>query len=424
MMKVSKKSFLFFVLLVAMGIDAQARYHWYFNTFAHGSGPASSTTGKIITTSLIICAAFAWHYYKNVYSPQQSIGPAAQVGEPSENFEHEDFLDELVQARIPLFNACFHDEKQRLKYSESYIPYNKEHELSPLEHVVFGKELTKKPTLLLCIHGTWSNATELGHLDAKQPVACAIKNFARHLVQYTQTPVELISFNWSGSLSHEARQKAGHELAQLILNKKTDYAHIWTIAYSHGCNVVNHMAWALKNQHKKTTPITSVHIASPISPEEAPLVKNINRVYHFYSLADVTQLCGSIEAKGLADSLTDLFEHTRIYNEENVTNIRIQQNGFDLGHFQIKLPVLLKLPHILFTIDTWYSMYALLDVNVDQQFDACTACIRDHLKMHMGTYSSSDIKKAQEHHAQQKKIFLFRYEKNIEERHITAELVS
>ena len=146
--------------------------------------------------------------------------------------------------------------------------------------------------------------------------------------------------------------------------------HVWTIAHSHGCNVVN---WAglemLKADHK--LPIdTAIHLASPTPDFEVDktvlagiqnpeLAFNIKKILNFYGSNDCTQVFGSLQSAWTNGRKT----RPGTQAECIAYNVRTQLNGYQLNHSTIKT-VLNHLPGLLHAIETYYQCFFDLDVNL------------------------------------------------------------
>ncbi len=238
--------------------------------------------------------------------------------------------------------------------------------------------------VLVSVHGTFATPNAFG-LDDNRLTTQQILRLAQTLALAHNKPVELLIFKWSGKLDQGDRINAGETLAgwlqPRVLHDK-DISEIWTIAHSHGCNVVNNMADRLKELAPNRPIDVGIQIASPkldkplfdpenITDEDMLKQYNFNNLYHFYSTGDNIQVGGSLEEspyRGLfslsyyADRklpmpiLTD--------NERKVYNIRIQDGNFEPDHILIKIPVLANITDLLFITDTQYSGFWDLDAAV------------------------------------------------------------
>jgi len=144
-----------------------------------------------------------------------------------------------------------------------------------------------KYIVLVAVHGTGSNFKSFG-ADSSQAMSKDIYIFAKLLAHAYKQSVKLISYDWSGALSHSVRQAAGLALGSRLAQEKNRSA-IWTMAHSHGCNVVNHAALIVPIDH-------AIHIASPAIDQTAlDGIKNYQTVFNFYSTGDLVQILGSMQ---------------------------------------------------------------------------------------------------------------------------------
>lgn len=221
---------------------------------------------------------------------------------------------------------------------------------------------------LVCVHGTFSNHIRFG-VNLEKKSTHATIDLAHTLGISYGKAVEIVSFTWSGLLDIKGRQEAGKQLADFLL-KDNKYDLVWTIAHSHGCNVVN---WAglemLKAGHK--LPIdTAIHLAS-VTPDfevdktvlqdlsEPECAFNMKKIFNFYGSNDVTQVFGSLQSTWSKGRKT----RPGTQAECMAYNIRTQLNGYQLNHSTIKT-VLQHLLGLLHGIDTYYSCFCDLDANL------------------------------------------------------------
>ncbi len=282
--------------------------------------------------------------------------------------------------------------------------------------------LSRGRILLVCIHGTWSNDASFGGKD-NEPTQ-HIKYFGHVLAQVYDCSVDIISFTWSGALDINHRQEAAGILAKQLIKTinttENNTNQIWTIAHSHGCNVVNIAAEELKNINR--TIDVGIHVGSPIQdiksrempgdvivPEDAIL--NIKKIYHFYSTSDITQAVGSFETnrrnferRGAQFNLSGT---NRIYN------IRIQQDGKELNHINIKLPVFSNLVTLIYEIDTYYSCHFDLDANVFSEGLYPLVAIRRPEHCYPHVFVAPNIHRSRQRSENSTKLFSDKYGYNI-----------
>ncbi|MBT4856273.1 hypothetical protein HOM50_04320 [bacterium] len=235
--------------------------------------------------------------------------------------------------------------------------------------------------MLISVHGTYAHARSFG-LDNNRLNSQQIINFAKVLSIAHNKPVDLLIFEWSGKLLQEDRIKAGDVLAGWIQPKLAheNYSEIWTVAHSHGCNVVNNMANTLKTLVPARPINVGVQIASPkldqpLFDPDAPrtvsdLTKtyNFKKLYHFYSTGDNIQAAGSMEQNRYFGLFSPTYSADRkiqaplLYHENRILyNIRIQDGDIEPDHILIKIPVMANLPKLLSIIDYQYPEYFDLD---------------------------------------------------------------
>ncbi len=222
---------------------------------------------------------------------------------------------------------------------------------------------------LVCVHGTFSNHIGFGdNLERKS--THNIIDLAHTLgLSYAKT-VEIVSFAWSGMLDIKARQEAGKQLADFLLSRKEEYDLVWTIAHSHGCNVVNWAGLEMLKAHHKLPIDTAIHLAS-VTPDfeadktvlaEIPdpeCAYNMKKILNFYGSNDCTQVFGSLQSAWTSGRKT----RPGTQAEAIAYNVRTQLNGYQLNHSTIKT-VLEHLPGLLHAIDTYYPCFFDLDANL------------------------------------------------------------
>ena len=231
---------------------------------------------------------------------------------------------------------------------------------------------------------TWSKDSGFGGDDTYLTTKY-IQDFAKVLSCSYGCAVEIVTFSWAGSLGEEYRQEAGQILAKHLKEKlhAQEIRGIWTIAHSHGCNVVNHAAEALRSAQRKID--VAFHIASPYqdikqdNDQNAQLVDdidalNIKKIYHFYSPGDITQVAGSwYNGGGLNRKVLP-----HLSSETMVHNINVLQDGKLLNHTTIKEAVLANLVPFIYEIDAYYRYYTELDANVLQDGSRPLVSIKDY----------------------------------------------
>lgn len=227
---------------------------------------------------------------------------------------------------------------------------------------------------IVCVHGTYSQQMGFGD-DLKRKSTHNIIDLAHTLGCTYNKAVEIISFAWSGILDVKARKEAGQTLADFLLSCKKGYDPVWTVAHSHGCNVVNWAALAML-QAGHTMPIdTAIHLASPMPDFEVDTTAlagltepeyayNMKKIIHCFGSNDCTQVFGSLQSAWTSGRKT----RPGTQAECVAYNVRTQLNGSQLNHSTIK-NVLAHVPGLLHAIDTYYTCFFDLDANVLEEQD-------------------------------------------------------
>lgn len=259
----------------------------------------------------------------------------------------------------------------------------------------------EKTIVLACVHGTWSNhgsyAVKLEH---------EVLSFASLIATAHNCTVDILYYQWSGSSHRESRKMAGILLSTVLLQEYPD-ATIWTVAHSHGCSVVHHACAMLNKKNKNID--TAIHLCAPdldIPAEDLP----IKRIFNFYGTRDMVQIAGSATNKfSLKRTIKPNPE-----KEHLIYNIRVQHDGINTDHFNIKLPLLKNLPWIISMIDTFYPTYGYFDANIFDDTKRPMIVIKDHQwrnKVHVPISTSLAFSKEQADE------FLTRYKRPIHHEH-------
>jgi len=214
-----------------------------------------------------------------------------------------------------------------------------------------------QPVVIVLVHGTWASRSH-AYFNEEHMFYSHIQEFATKYAIRNNCPVELISLRWAGFNSSLARKDGGTVLAQ-VLNNYYPGIKTLTIAHSHGCNVVNYASRLLAPANRIEH---IIHLAAPVrdANEEDFKPRNFDRLTHFYSTSDIVAAGGALTQWNLftwGGSVRKFMQHP------NVTNVRVQINGSDPGHGNIKAIVV-----YLATIDDRLNNYRFnndLDLNVD-----------------------------------------------------------
>lgn len=160
-------------------------------------------------------------------------------------------------------------------------------------------------------------------------------------------------FGWPGALGFAIRERAAHDLYELI---KDYHGSITIIAHSHGCNVALNLAKIAQEQGDKYLSIDRlILLAGPVQAVTEPYVDEplFKRVYSFYSQADIAQI---IDPQGLyydtykaGGNKQSPFFSQRVFSSPKVMQAQIlldarypSHNDFLYEPFIRKLPLLIE----------------------------------------------------------------------------------
>jgi hypothetical protein len=166
--------------------------------------------------------------------------------------------------------------------------------------------------IVIIVPGTWATK-ELWHTPQG--------DFFKEVQKTAQElDMRVITYNWSGALSYDARVCAAQGLVTLIRSYPADTVFT-VIAHSHGGNVVYEASQQLFN-HGCRSRIQAVYtLATPCSELEVlPNMDVIEYVYHFFSFADVVQTI-----HGMYDRVLPM--HARCCNLRFMINNREPDHG-------------------------------------------------------------------------------------------------
>jgi pimeloyl-ACP methyl ester carboxylesterase len=168
--------------------------------------------------------------------------------------------------------------------------------------------------LYIVIHGTWSSDKDW-HLPGGDFFDELVKSSLKHNFN-----ASVISYNWSGKLSHLSRMQAAKGLARLIQSYPLD-TPIHVVSHSHGGNVALLASQILgRDRYNKHKIQTLYSLATPIDMEEYyPDMDIITYVYNFFSRADNVQPVFGAFGR-------EFTPHKRI------ANLRITIEGKEPGH--------------------------------------------------------------------------------------------
>jgi hypothetical protein len=219
-----------------------------------------------------------------------------------------------------------------------------------------------KKAVIIVIHGTFAQESD-AYRDHRHPEFQHILRFAQYYADKQSTPVEVVSFGWSGQNSSDDRVRAGKELAQLLKNSYSDY-DIISIAHSHGCNVAN----VASQEVDATTPFNyMIQIATPVRDliDTRFQPKNFNKLLQFYSTSDIVAAVGSLDTRKIFNRPGSMRKYAQ-QQGRLIYNIRTQIDAKDPGHSTIKGEngVINYLPEILYTLENSYFYNSDLDLNL------------------------------------------------------------
>lgn len=173
--------------------------------------------------------------------------------------------------------------------------------------------------IVIIVPGTWA-AQEIWHT----PTGDFFKEVQHAALDLN---MQVITYNWSGKLSYDARIQAAYGLVTLMHRYPQD-TQFTIIAHSHGGNVVYEASQQLYTQGHRNCICALYTLATPCSELEVlPNMAVIEYVYHFFSYADVVQT-----VHGMYDRV--LPTHARC------ANLRILMNNHEPDHGNMHHPMI------------------------------------------------------------------------------------
>lgn len=229
-----------------------------------------------------------------------------------------------------------------------------------------GDEYAQNGTLALyVVHGTWSdNEAFAGNINTL--ASYNIFKFACQLAYAEKMKVQVISLSWSGSLDYYDREQVAIGQLAADFDRRIDQNKadkIWVIAHSHGCNI---SARAANHMYDKFNRLVDVGVFLACPTLDIPRNMDFKTLYAFYSQGDFTQMAGSVQT-GISRYTINTDRKVPFAapgSGRKVYNIRTQMDGLDMDHISIKWGVLPYLAKVLSIIDTYFSCYYDLDLNV------------------------------------------------------------
>jgi hypothetical protein len=291
--------------------------------------------------------------------------------------------------------------------------------------VQYVKEETEKTIPLITVHGTFVNSDEFG-AQKKEEISQSIINFAKKLARDKKCNVCIIPFNWSGDVREEYRTDAADVLATIIQTHCSPDQEIWTIAHSHGGNVVLKAAQKLK---KWGSLGFAINIGMPTEDGFNEKVKtssrvvknshddyNIKNLFNIYSTGDVTQNIGSQLSTSWIPGLGNFERRVdfKINDHCKVWNIRTQIDGDEPNHLNIISPVIKYLHTLIPLIKTHYAFIHDLDANLTPKHELPQVAIRNLIRSE--GLPGGELSKAVNHSDHASKKFEADYGRNIKDK--------
>lgn len=218
------------------------------------------------------------------------------------------------------------------------------------------------PIVFFVVHGTWSRGNP-EYYDPNSAEFKSVISFVHELAERYAQPVEIVSFQWEGADSIEARFEGGDRLRRLIewhYQRDDGYGIIWAYCHSHGGNVVNVASQDVQFD-------TCIYWATPVVEGTLSMYRPmyIRRLYHMYATSDPVQQAGSFDRR----SLSTFFAHRgngRVYQaqeDKRILNMRLQCDGKGPGHIAIK-SAMKAMWRIMDIAEEVYYFHNHLDVNI------------------------------------------------------------
>jgi len=242
--------------------------------------------------------------------------------------------------------------KNGIRSAHRFVPYN--------------YDSSKKPIVVAVVHGTFvPEADEFYSLNSSSPFYAYSCEFAKQLANDNQAAVEIISLQWSGKNCSIDRKNASQMLSQILNTFYKDH-DIYTIAHSHGCNVVNNASRLLpENIFIKH----AIHLACPVRDlsEEMFMPKQFEKLTQFYSNGDTIAALGSLTQYNFYSR----YGNCRKFENQGmkITNIRVLSDGRNVGHSSAKNDIIKNLSTILDEINSNYILNRdlIMDINKDDK---------------------------------------------------------
>lgn len=358
---------------------------------------------------------FEENFFINLHSFEKMVAENAKNLDVEEKKEMEDYfrgIEKGKQEEEKVIDKSILDEINKAKVIVT-TPQIANADITKYRVRSSSKDKSKQPILLISVHGTFSGPTEFGgNISMEQSswyntlfggeeknvmvsrLGVAIFRYAKELAEKYKNDVDFWVFQWSSWPDQGSRNKAAQELADVVLSYiavQTTDPLLFSIAHSHGCNVVNMAARIINNDSKsksenkinlaKTVKDLSsginfevgIHIASPEPLQGYPDLNhekpfNFKELYHFYSTHDATQAGGStVCGQGLFSRKLPCIE---IQNSNGdwtyrIWNVRLLDNGIALNHLNVKWVAMEHVSSLITKIRNYYYDVFDLDANVN-----------------------------------------------------------
>lgn len=169
--------------------------------------------------------------------------------------------------------------------------------------------------VIIIVHGTWG---------INSPWCKPGGDFFDALeLNAAQFGKKVVTYSWPGYLNHDDRVIAAKGLAKLIQSYPTTM-NVALVAHSHGGNVSILASHILANDPNNDHYIDALYtLGTPINATTyMPNMNSINRVYNFFSFADMVQ------------PVLGIFERT-FPAHPRIANIRLMLNDQEPGHLEL-----------------------------------------------------------------------------------------
>jgi hypothetical protein len=226
--------------------------------------------------------------------------------------------------------------------------------------VVLEKDV--RPLVFFVVHGTWARG-DREFCGADDALFCQVLEFAQKLADRKRCPIEVVSYQWSGTEEHAARERAGKDLEDimtLFYGPRSGYGACWGYGHSHGSNVL-----CIASRGAFFDTILSV--GAPVTEQLYTPIR-VAHFYHFYSSNDPWQYAGSFDRRSIRALFSwrgsgRVFEGEKQIEAGQMINVRLQFDGTEPGHIAIKL-VVPYLWRIFDEITGNYHYHSHFDVDV------------------------------------------------------------